>query len=470
MCKKTVLLMAISTCMAGNIVAQNVVDVHCHNILPFYMDVLEEHDAAMDEGFPLPAWNVDEHLKFMEDAGIACSILTMPAPQPYFGDTEECRQTIRRYNEYCAKLKAEYPDKFRFCASLSLPDVDAAIAEAVYALDTLGADGVKLATNSRGQYLGDEALDPLMKVLDERNAVVIIHPHKPVPVNKKLMSVVPLAAYEYPAETTRAVLNMLAHNVPVRYPNVKVVVPHCGSFLPPAIPRIKALLPALQAKGMMSEVDVEANLSGLYYDLAGVASPSIIRSMLTITSSDHILYGSDYPYRTAEVLTENLQRLEKELSEDGELSAYTEQFLWKNAAQLFNMPCIANKEQVSTHEGATSGTEADSMLVRISEIEVYPEYLDEYLTYALNVGATSVRKEPGVIAIYPMMQQRDSCQVRILEIYADREAYRHHITTEHFQTYKQGTLHMVKSLDLVDMKPMNPAAMPEIFLKMKNGE
>ena len=131
MWKKAVLLMAISTCMAGNIVAQNVVDVHCHNILPFYMDVLEEHDAAMDEGFPLPAWNVDEHLKFMEDAGIACSILTMPAPQPYFGDTEECRQTIRRYNEYCAKLKAEYPDKFRFCASLPLPDVDAAIAEKI---------------------------------------------------------------------------------------------------------------------------------------------------------------------------------------------------------------------------------------------------------------------------------------------------------------------------------------------------
>ena len=111
--------------------------------------------------------------------------------------------------------------------------------------------------------------------------------------------------------------------------------------------------------------------------------------------------------------------------------------------------------------------EADSMLVRISEIEIYPEYLDEYLSFALNVGAASVRNEPGVIAIYPMIQQRDSCQVRILEIYASQEAYRHHITTEHFQTYKQGTLHMVKSLDLVDMKSMNPAAMPEIFLKMK---
>ena len=124
--------------MAGNVMAQGIVDVHCHNILPFYMEMLEKHDAAMDEGFPLPAWNVGAHLKFMDEAGIGCSILTMPAPQPYFDDTEECQQTIRRYNEYCAKLKADYPGRFKFCAALPLPDVDAAIREAIYALNTLG--------------------------------------------------------------------------------------------------------------------------------------------------------------------------------------------------------------------------------------------------------------------------------------------------------------------------------------------
>lgn len=108
----------------------------------------------------------------------------------------------------------------------------------------------------------------------------------------------------------------------------------------------------------------------------------------------------------------------------------------------------------------------DDMLVRISEIEVYPEYLDEYLNFALTIGATSVREESGVIAIYPMIQQRDSCQIRILEIYANQEAYHYHIETKHFQIYKQGTLHMVKRLDLVDMNPINPSAMPNIFRKL----
>ena len=107
--------------------------------------------------------------------------------------------------EACARLKADYPGKFLFCASLPLPDVDAAIKEAVYALDTLGADGIKLATNSRGQYVGDAALDTLMQVLNERHAVVMLHPHKPSPVNDGIIATAPLAVYEYPAETTRTV-------------------------------------------------------------------------------------------------------------------------------------------------------------------------------------------------------------------------------------------------------------------------
>lgn len=110
--------------------------------------------------------------------------------------------------------------------------------------------------------------------------------------------------------------------------------------------------------------------------------------------------------------------------------------------------------------------ELDSMLVRISEIDVYPQYLDEYMKAALTVGANSVANEPGVVCIYPMVQKRDGSKVRILEIYRDMEAYRHHISTPWFQIYKQGTLHMVKHLDLVDMFPMNPAAMPAIFRKM----
>lgn len=213
--------------------------------------------------------------------------------------------------------------------------MDAAIREAVYALDTLGADGVKLATNSRGQYLGAAELDPLMEVLNERHALVIIHPHRPTPCSGEIIAATPLAMYEYPAETTRAVVNMLVRNVPVRYPNLKVVVPHCGSFLPLALPRMKSILPAMVNQGYMQPIDWEDNLSHLYFDLAGSPTGEVLHSLLTITAHDHILYGSDYPYLPDAVLQANLQRLKQTLAADRELAAYAELFLWKNAERLF---------------------------------------------------------------------------------------------------------------------------------------
>ena len=311
------------------------VDVHTHIIIPEYVEMLKAHGAELEETFPLPEWDAGRHITFMDNAGIRTAVLTMPAPQPYYGDAKESAECIRRVNEVSAKVKQQYPGRFKFCAALPLPDVDAAIREAIYALDTLGADGVKLATNSRGQYLGDEELDPLMKVLDERNAVITIHPHRPTPYPEGIIATTPLAMYEYPAETTRAVVNMLARNVLVRYPNLKVIVPHCGSFLPLALPRMKSILPAMVAQGYMQPIDWEANLSRLYFDLAGNPTVEVLRSLLTLTTPDHILYGSDYPYLPDAVLRANLQRLKQTLAADKELAGYEEMFLWGNAEGVF---------------------------------------------------------------------------------------------------------------------------------------
>ena len=102
------------------------------------------------------------------------------------------------------------------------------------------------------------------------------------------------------------------------------------------------------------------------------------------------------------------------------------------------------------------------MIVRIAEIQVDPANLDEYLERARTIGADSVANEPGVIAIFPMQDKRN----RILEIYADEAAYHAHLQTPHFLTYKTSTLSMVEKLDLVDMNPLDEAAMPLIFKKL----
>ena len=85
----------------------------------------------------------------------------------------------------------------------------------------------------------------------------------------------------------------------------------------------------------MQDIDWEKNLAALYYDLAGVPTVDLIKTMLSITTPEHILYGSDYPYQPNKVLQKNLKSLRYELANDKELAPYAEKFLQTNAQQLF---------------------------------------------------------------------------------------------------------------------------------------
>lgn len=286
---KKLLFLLSGTLLPFHAAAQQAIDVHCHKVLPGFVSFLESHDATSDEGYPLPKWDAESHIRFMQEAGIGLSVLSMPAPQPYFGNSDECRRVIRNYNDECARLKSACPGKFLFCASLPLPDVKAAVDEAVYALDTLGADGI---------LYGNAA---------------------------KLFSI-------------------------------------------------------------------------------------------------------------------------KESS-------------YSNASSLANA-----KDTQKTDARGKLQMQADG-IVRLSKIEVYPEHLEEYMKFATEVGEISLRTEPGVLTMYAVAEKEDPCRITILETYASQAAYKSHIASKHFRKYKQGTLHMVKSLVLSDQTPLNPANVIENFIK-----
>lgn len=107
------------------------------------------------------------------------------------------------------------------------------------------------------------------------------------------------------------------------------------------------------------------------------------------------------------------------------------------------------------------------MMVRIAEIEIFPEFQEEYIAILKEEAAASVYVEPGVIAIFPMCQKENPTQIRLVEIYASRTAYESHLKTPHFQHYKTSTQKMIKSLKLVDMESLDSETMSLIFRKVK---
>ncbi|MDO4585119.1 MAG: putative quinol monooxygenase [Planctomycetia bacterium] len=111
--------------------------------------------------------------------------------------------------------------------------------------------------------------------------------------------------------------------------------------------------------------------------------------------------------------------------------------------------------------GGTVGKAADGIppeknLVRLSKIRVDAERLEEYKAFLREEITESLRREPGVLALYAVSEKKDPTQFTILEIYADEAAYRSHLQTPHFKKYKEGTLDMVLELELIDTLPLIP--------------
>lgn len=187
------------------------IDFHAHMVSPLFRRCISELgiDPLEDDGFPLPEWSPEAHIEFMNDAGITRTILSVPPPHIHNGDDSKSCTAARKINIDTAELCRKFPDKFSFVGCVPLPCVDGAIREAEFVMRELGAVGVRLSTNSNGIYLGDKSLDAFMEALNELEALAVIHPCRARPRPSNVITGKAAAIYEYPTDTTRAVLNMM---------------------------------------------------------------------------------------------------------------------------------------------------------------------------------------------------------------------------------------------------------------------
>ncbi|ARO28780.1 antibiotic biosynthesis monooxygenase protein [Rhizobium sp. NXC14] len=93
-------------------------------------------------------------------------------------------------------------------------------------------------------------------------------------------------------------------------------------------------------------------------------------------------------------------------------------------------------------------------VVRMAELEIAAERLDDYRTLLAEEIEASVALEGGVLSLSAVSMRQVPNRVRILEVYADQKAYEAHLRTPHFLKYKKATAGMVTSLTLIDVDPI----------------
>ncbi|MVU80663.1 amidohydrolase family protein [Nocardia sp. ET3-3] len=274
------------------------IDTHQHIVPPRYAEWMHAK-GIRPGGIDLPSWSESAALEFMDGHGIQTGILSLSTPGVYFGDIAEARGWAREINEYSADLVRRQPDRFGFFATLTLPDVEGALAEAAYALDVLHADGIVLLANNDGRYLGDPGFEPLLQFLHERGVVVFIHPGElpaePVPG-------IPTFTADFLLDTTRTAISLVLSGAMTKYPGIKFILAHAGGFVPYIAYRI--FLTMFAANTAVPQVESDSNpvaghmalLKQFYYDIALSSSPTALPSLLAVAEPDHITYGSDFPF------------------------------------------------------------------------------------------------------------------------------------------------------------------------------
>ena len=284
------------------------IDPHFHLIPQFYAEAVYAAGTGPAIG-RYPDWSEELALEIMDRFDIATAITSLGQPGVGFLSPAEAKELARRCNDYAAELNARWPRRFGAFGTVPMGDIAGAVDETVYSLDKLKFSGVSLFASYDGKFLGDPAFDPVMSALNERAAIVFVHPGTH-PTHKLIQLPWPGFMMEYLFDTTRAVVNLIFGDALNRFPRIRYILPHAGGLVPyfswrlSVSPMIDARLPQL------SQDDVFVSLKRFWYDNALSASEQAWGCLQHIADPARILFGSDWPFANARVTAQAVKTYE----------------------------------------------------------------------------------------------------------------------------------------------------------------
>ncbi|MFG2986590.1 amidohydrolase family protein [Streptomyces sp. NPDC048258] len=277
------------------------IDMHQHFCAPEWREWAGRHGLIKPE--KLPPWSrldTDAAVGFMDRAGIATAVLKPMLPARY-RSSAQLREAINITLQSALEVASSHPGRFSFYVPLFLDDPDASSWAVRRGLGQLGAVGVNVTANYGGVYLGDPTYDRVFHELNDLSAVVDTHPHNLPDGAPGAVTVpgIPNFMCDFLLDTTRAAVNMITHRTLDRFPNISVILPHAGGFLPYIAGRLEAL--GRFCDPPLEPAAVRDHLRRFYYDTAGPMAGAA--TLLDHVPADHILFGTDYPAAPADTVT-----------------------------------------------------------------------------------------------------------------------------------------------------------------------
>jgi predicted TIM-barrel fold metal-dependent hydrolase len=272
------------------------IDVHHHVSPPTWIDAVK---SIKKDNSPMINWSVQKTLEDMDKGGVATAITSPTTPQVTGLDKAVAVRVARESNEYAKKLETDHPGRFGTFAMLPFPHVDECLKEIAYSFDTLKVDGVGCMTSYGDKWLGYSEFDPIWEELNRRKATVYTHPTG-ANCCVNLVRGIDDAYLEFGTDTTRSIFTILFSGNSQKYTDINWIWSHGGGALTAFAERF--LVQAISRPpyaGKFPRAVVESELKRFYYDTAQVANPITLAAMVKLMPVSQIVYGTDFPYRTA---------------------------------------------------------------------------------------------------------------------------------------------------------------------------
>ncbi|MFD6156465.1 amidohydrolase family protein [Nocardia sp. NPDC060255] len=328
-----------------------IVDVHTH-YLPTSHRPMVETLTAMSGPPTAPAANstsvarrmfaamsdapgmIDQRIDMMDDAGVERQILSPGSLAPYATESRLAVEAAHMLNDSYCELTSSRPSRFSAFVSLPLPHIDASLEEMRRGLDELGMVGVAVSCSVFNRSTAEAEFEPLYEEMNARGTALFFHPCQNGICSPLINDYGFTAAAGASLEDTAIVLHLIKRNIPVRYPNIKIIIPHLGGLIPMQLARLDG---QAHTPDLLSPPSAMAR--SLYYDTVGWGSQAALRCACEAFGADHLVPGSDF---SALLAVESYSRTFEYIKESRLSDEDIEKILHCNASALFDFdkaPC-----------------------------------------------------------------------------------------------------------------------------------
>lgn len=324
------------------------IDVHAHLFSNAYIDGLRrvfgnDNSPAGQDAQRLIKWmstdprmtDVEGRLEEMKKWGIAMQVLSVPFHGALVQDQSAAADLTHMAIEMISQPARAYPDRFRVLLALPLqfPEL------AVEVLDRFAKEpnvvGVALMGTAGGRPLNDPAFMPVYAELERRGLPFLLHPISPPGLDCMLeLNLANVVGFMF--ETTLAATRLVFAGVFERHPKLQMIFPHLGGLAPYLMGRIQWGYERFPACNEQLSAPPETYFKRFYYDTVCRNVPAL-RMALSMFGVDHILFGTDIPFR--EDIEQQLQDIEALKLNEGERRAVDA----GNAARLLGISLPTNQ-------------------------------------------------------------------------------------------------------------------------------